>query len=293
MTKRKTIKKATENQVNYANKISMSMGSNLRFDTNDDFCKVNKFIRDNMKMYKKVENRKCATEKQVEYANAISKTCNLGVMFDKNSPSKDVSDFITKHKDEFEHAERRNNICDNESLVGQTDIPKESMIFICDNLFKKHGLYAFLGENNSVLYIGKSTDLSSRIPTSYEERRRYAKINRIMYYIDDNMANVNTLELLLISEYSPILNKDCRTECASTLFQSGIDILKDFKEIPYFSKKKIKESKMWIENPNYIKHLIDLFFSKPREDYSLVYFSEHLNQLAQEDYADWISQKYK
>lgn len=88
MAKRKVIKKATENQVNYANKISMSMGSNLRFDTNDDFCEVNKFIIDNMKKYKKVENRKCATEKQVEYANAISKTCNLGVMFDKNSPSK-------------------------------------------------------------------------------------------------------------------------------------------------------------------------------------------------------------
>lgn len=293
MAKRKSGKTATENQVNYANLIASSIGSDLRFSVEDSSCKVSKFIKDNMSDYRKMENRKCATEKQVEYANTISKTCDLGVMFDKNSPSKDVSDFITKHKDEFEYAERRGYICDNNTQQSQTDIPKDSMLFICDNLFKKSGLYAFLGENNSVLYIGKSTDLSSRIPTSYEERRKYAKIKRIMYYVDENMANVNTLELLLISEYSPILNKDCRTEYKSTMFQSGIDVLKDFKEVPHFGKKKIREGKAWIDNPGYIKHLIDLFFSKPREDYSIVYFTEHLNELAQEDYMDWVSQKYK
>ncbi len=292
MAKRKAKRAATKNQVNYANTIAESIGSDLRFSGEDSFYEVSNFIKEHAQDYRKNESEKCATEKQIEYANIISKTCNLGIMFNKNSLLKDVSNFISQHKDEFEHEELRERICNN-AEYGTEDIPKKSMMFICGNLFKKSGLYAFLGENDSILYIGKSTDLSSRILTSYEERRKYAKINRIMYYIDENMANVNTLELLLISEYNPILNKDCRTECTSTIFQSGIDILNDFKEIPHFKKKKIPQSNVWINNPGYICHLIDLFFSKQREDYSLEYFAGHLNQLAQEDYFDWISQKYK
>ena len=106
--------------------------------------------------------------------------------------------------------------------------------FMLDVLYKKSGLYAFLNELDEVVYIGKSINLLDRIPSSYRERCRYSNISKIMYYVDDNIANVNILELLLISEYEPVLNTDCKTEHKSTLFSSGIDIKTDFVELEEF-----------------------------------------------------------
>ena len=77
----------------------------------------------------------------------------------------------------------RESICEYEVNEDSIDISMESMLFICDNLFKKHGWYVFIGNDDVILYIGKSKDLSARIPTSYRERKNYAKINKIMYQI--------------------------------------------------------------------------------------------------------------
>ena len=59
-----------------------------------------------------------------------------------------------------------------------------------------------------------------------------------MYFLDDNMANVNILEILLIAEYDPVLNAESKTDDIPTRFHSGIDILRDFEEIPYFYQNK-------------------------------------------------------
>ena len=227
-------KLATEKQISYANAISNTLGIGLTFTKDDSYYEVNKFITKNEGEYKNKDSEKLASIRQIDYANAISDFCNIGVRFDKNSTYIEVTDFISQNKDEYMRLRWRESICEYEVNEDSIDIPTESMLFICDNLFKKHGLYAFIGNDDVILYIGKSKDLSSRIPTSYRERKNYAKINKIMYYIDENMANVNIMEILLIAENNPVLNTESKTEDVPTKFHSGIDILNDFNEIPNF-----------------------------------------------------------
>lgn len=227
-------KLASERQISYANAISDAISSNLTFEKGDSYYEVNKFITENEEKYKNKGSEKLASIRQIDYANAISDFCNIGVHFDKNSTYIEVADFISQNKDEYMRLRWRESICECERNENSIDIPMESMLFICDNLFKKHGLYAFIGNDDVILYIGKSKDLSARIPTSYKERKNYAKINKIMYYVDENMANVNIMEILLIAENNPVLNTESKTEDIPTKFHSGIDILNDFIEIPNF-----------------------------------------------------------
>lgn len=234
MERKSNRKLATERQILYANAISSTLGLGLSFSRDDSYYEVNKFITENEGKYKNKGTEKLASIRQIDYANAISNFCNIGISFDENSTYIEVADFISQNKDEYMRMRWRESICEYEKTENSIDVPKESMLFICDNLFKKHGLYAFIGKDDVVLYIGKSIDLSSRIPTSYKERKEYAKINKIMYYVDENMANVNIMEILLIAEYSPVLNTESKTEDVPTKFHSGIDILNDFKEVPHF-----------------------------------------------------------
>lgn len=234
MERKSNRKLATERQILYANSISSTLGLGLSFSRDDSYYEVNKFITENEGKYKNKGTEKLASIRQIDYANAISNFCNIGISFDENSAYIEVADFISQNKDEYMRMRWRESICEYEKTENSIDVSKESMLFICDNLFKKHGLYAFIGDNDVILYIGKSTDLSSRIPTSYKERKGYAKINKIMYYIDENMANVNIMEILLIAECNPVLNTESKTEDVPTKFHSGIDILNDFNEIPHF-----------------------------------------------------------
>lgn len=227
-------KLATKRQISYANAISNTLGLKLSFAKDDSYYVVNRFITENEEKYKNKSSEKLASIRQIDYANAISNYCNIGVSFDENSTYVEVANFISQNKDEYMRMRWRESICEHENVENSIDVPTESMLFICDNLFKKHGLYAFVGNDDVILYIGKSVDLSSRIPTSYRERKDYAKVNKIMYYIDSNMADVNILEILLIAEYNPVLNTESKTEDIPTKFHSGIDISSDFKEIPHF-----------------------------------------------------------
>ena len=227
-------KLATERQISYANAISNTLGLKLSFAKDDSYYVVNRFITENEEKYKNKSSKKLASIRQIDYANAISNYCNIGVSFDENNTYVEVANFISQNKDEYMRMRWRESICEHEDVENSIDVPTESMLFICDNLFKKHGLYAFVGNDDVILYIGKSVDLSSRIPTSYRERKDYAKVNKIMYYTDSNMADVNILEILLIAEYNPVLNTERKTEDIPTKFHSGIYILNDFKEIPHF-----------------------------------------------------------
>lgn len=112
--------------------------------------------------------------------------------------------------------------------------------FIVDNLSNKTGLYAmYSGE--VCLYIGKSTNLAMRIPSSYD---RVVKecwdydnedfwIDTIKYLIIPNTGDVDILELLYIAKYKPLLNRDCNSKTTSLLplFANEISIEK-FSNIP-------------------------------------------------------------
>ena len=49
------------------------------------------------------------------------------------------------------------------------------------------------------------------------------------------------LEILLIAENNPILNSESNSQEMPTLFSSGIDIIRDFYELPYFNENNESE----------------------------------------------------
>ena len=53
-----------------------------------------------------------------------------------------------------------------------------------------------------------------------------------MYYITKTDSDTNILEIVLISENNPVLNKESNSHDESTLFRSNLSVLNDFSEIP-------------------------------------------------------------
>lgn len=178
-----------------------------------------------------------ATDKQILFAYSIAEKLNL------EKPRRTFEDcfkFIKEHKDQYYDTVYKTpfvkSLYDNES--GQykdfkSDFNELAIKWIEDNLHKTYGLYCFLGNNDEILYIGKSIDLASRIPTSYCERKKQANIVKVMYYITPSKADASILEMLLITENKPFLNYDGITDDNSKLFKSNINIIKDFKNIPF------------------------------------------------------------
>lgn len=227
-------KLATTKQLSFANCIATALNLGISFKENDSFFDVSNFIREHEGEYKKC-NWKKASIRQIDYANAISCACYGSKKFDENSLYGDVSDFISQNKDAYAHILWRKSIVEKgseEVVECSKDFTTETMLFLCDNLYKVPGVYAFIGEDNTILYIGKSVDLSQRITSSYRERKNSAKIERVMFYAVNNISDVNVLEILLIAENNPVLNEDCKTTDTPEMFCSGIDILQDFQEIP-------------------------------------------------------------
>lgn len=221
---------ATERQVKYANGISEKLELGVWFTVNDSYYEVSKFIRKHEDEYKNISRKATASIRQVDYANGISEVCGLSKRFSISDPYVEVCEFIQKNKEQYDKLAWKKSIqnCDKEGSFS-----KETMEFICDNLYKKHGLYCFLGEEDEIIYIGKSVDLSQRITTSFRERKSKAEIKKIMYMIEDNMADVNILEILLIAENKPLLNTESNTDDVPKRYKSGVEILVDFKELPY------------------------------------------------------------
>lgn len=235
MTIEKSRKIATDKQIAYANAMADTLGIEISFSKGSSFYDVTKFLRENETAYLNNKNRK-ASIRQLDFANAIANTCGISLHFDKNDSMETVNNFIHTYKSEYENIMWRKKIesrqNDYEFTITSGDLTTEGMLFICDNLFKKSGLYSFVGESEEIIYIGKSCNLAERIPSSYRERRDSSNIRKIMYYLDNNMANVNVLEILLICENNPLLNGESKTDDSPTMFNSGINIIRDFHEIP-------------------------------------------------------------
>lgn len=168
-----------------------------------------------------------ATEKQLSYAYAIADELGLNRPLDD---FKECQIFISTHKEEYDRAIRVTSIgCYDFKRLADC-IGKYTFEWMIDNLFHKAGIYCF-AHDKQILYIGKSINLADRIAESYYERSRYGDINRILYYITPTKSDAHILEIVLIAENKPPLNSDCKTDDYPKLFQSNIDIFRDFKEI--------------------------------------------------------------
>ena len=225
-------KLATAKQISYANAISDELGFDVHFPDTSTFYDVSMFIRENESIYKSYLRARLASFRQIDYANAIANTCGINKHFHELSLYSEVNDFIQKHVDEYKRITWRTEIIESSDSYEDSIFSKKSLLFVCDNLYKKHGLYAFIGGDGQILYIGKSFDLSQRITTSYAARKQQADISGIMYYTMDNMADVNILEILLICENKPLLNTESKTNDMPSMFHSGINILMDFSKLP-------------------------------------------------------------
>jgi len=140
-------------------------------------------------------------------------------------------------KEDFGYSVLRNDIC---TLVGNLDehiknkfeddvlavswwsglnISEEKI----EEIKNKKGLYKLFDENKELIYIGKSTVLHQRLPTSIRDKRA----SYFSYIIFDNEADISILELYLISTLKPKFNSDFKTE-----------------DLPSFKLETPKESKL-------------------------------------------------
>lgn len=89
----------------------------------------------------------------------------------------------------------------------------------------KIGIYIFW-LNESLLYIGKTTSKNThRILTSYESKNKEGiPVSHISFIEMENTADINILEVMLIEEFKPIFNKDCKSFDEPTKYKSGINI---------------------------------------------------------------------
>lgn len=104
-------------------------------------------------------------------------------------------------------------------------------------LNNKKGLYFFYNECGKCVYIGKSSNLKSRIITSLQERKGFSTIKYISTFVCQSMADVNVLEIILISENKPPLNRDCKCRDKLTMFESELNI-NTFPKIKIFESEE-------------------------------------------------------
>ncbi|WP_407268915.1 GIY-YIG nuclease family protein [Radiobacillus sp. PE A8.2] len=76
----------------------------------------------------------------------------------------------------------------------------------------EHIVYRFIGENDHVIYVGKTSKgidnrLRSHIGTSVFEFHKYLKIEKIDYIELDSSVDATILELFLINKHDPEYNK--------------------------------------------------------------------------------------
>lgn len=82
-----------------------------------------------------------------------------------------------------------------------------------EDLIQVYGLYFLYDINKKLIYIGKSKNLSERIPTSVKERGAHY----LKYKITKTLTDAHILELYYIAKLKPILNKDSKENDDTTL----------------------------------------------------------------------------
>lgn len=70
------------------------------------------------------------------------------------------------------------------------------------NIVKRNGIYFLYDSSKKLIYVGKSTDLGSRIPSSVSERKAYY----YSYALTKTMSDIGIYEMYYISKLKPKLN---------------------------------------------------------------------------------------
>ncbi len=217
-----------------------------------EMLKIKKEERRNRMLEKKKErkaNRK-ATEKMMMYANTIAE--KLGVTLEEDGFAY-IHEFISENKN-YDSYQGSLNICadkiPNKRTLEMTFEEDENFINNIKRFDKKMGVY-FLWSNDELVYIGKSTNLSSRIYSSFVERSSSDVIIDSFSVVESpTVSDMHILEVILITENEPFLNKEFQTTDTSTMFKSKIVPTK-LERIPILkiSEELVIKDNDFCENP--------------------------------------------
>lgn len=179
-----------------------------------------------------MDRRKLATDRQLSYAKAIAKALDEEYTFDKNSSYYDVNKYISENEEEFKSIgnNRPASIRQIDYANAISNLCRIGKNFDCNSTHEEVDEFITKNRDEYRLHL-----LKESITNSKRERMDSARIDKVMYYVIDNMADVNIMEILLIAENNPVLNSESKTEEIPERFKSGIDILSDFSGIPNFN----------------------------------------------------------
>lgn len=166
-----------------------------------------------------------ATLKMIEYAKAIASELNIDEP-DFGSYN-ETSNFISENRDKYKKQVSTGRMIENlaNSYGYYSKHFTEEFIEFLKYVYGRKGLYVFW-DNDEIVYIGKSINLQDRIYSSLNERLSSRNITHISPLLTDNEADMHILEIVLITEYKPVLNMDCNCEDRSERIHSGIDLYK-------------------------------------------------------------------
>lgn len=164
-----------------------------------------------------------ATKSMIDYAIAIAEKLHIDEPDFSNF--NETSLFISEHSLDYK------KIVNNERMV----LSLENMYGVFENdfsddfkdlletLYGVQGIYVFW-DNDEIVYIGKSVNLQSRIYSSLKERQRTRNITHISLVFTKREADMHIYEVILITEYKPVLNLDCACADYSRHIKSNLDL---------------------------------------------------------------------
>ena len=160
---------------------------------------------------------KIASERQIMFATQIADL--LGLKLPENNTAQEYWEFVNNYIDLFKYKMNLKN------LENITSNIKETTIKELEKLQNKYGVY-FLWNNDNLIYIGKSINLSERILTSIKERNMKVKVTHFSYYLTKTQADAHILEPYLITQYKPLLNSEFVSTDYTTMFKIKFSINK-------------------------------------------------------------------
>ena len=176
------------------------------------------------------------TENQINYANFLAK--KFKVKLPKEKTKKSYFNFIALYDTKF-----KKFLKTSESKYEELKNIERREYYFCEKNFwlikeklqEVSGVY-FLWNNDELVYIGKSIDLSNRIINSIKERQTSIHITHFSYYRINNYADMHITEPILITKYKPKLNTEFGTIDVSRKYKTNINPYKLKKYVAYIKK---------------------------------------------------------
>lgn len=187
---------------------------------------------------------KKATEPMIEYAKVIASFLNISEPNYNNmtETNKFLALNVPVYKSEVKKKETSPiDLMITSKAVRDLNLQvSKTCEMLLNGLKDKHGIY-FLFCEERLIYIGKSVNLSNRIPGSVRERTtKNCIIDSFAYLETKTKSDMHVLEIILISQLKPICNSDTKEDDELTILNYK-QYVKALKKYFIFSDAKPKK----------------------------------------------------